>query len=104
MSVAHRLNGYDKGTELIAFRHTIPTNKLHVARVCAGVPGADPDIVGSYPLTPNAARRLAAAIGVQNLNIDRCDWFLEPAADWSTIDAKRQAAGVSDDGAREVEP
>jgi hypothetical protein len=94
MSVVHRLNGYDKRTEVIVFRHDVPNEKLRQAKEYARVPVSDPLAVGSYPVLPNAARKLAWEIGLISIDVDRYDWFLEPTADAASINRKRRTVSA----------
>ena len=79
MNVPHRLTGYDKRTELLTCAHDVPRTKEHFAREVAGVLPRDPDAVGSYPLGPEQARRIASVMGAR-VDIDHYDWFFEPRA------------------------
>ena len=80
MSVAHRLTGYDRRTERLEIAHGVPRAKEPFALEVAGVArDRDPGAVGVYPLLPEQARRIAAAIGAR-INTESYDWFLEPAA------------------------
>ena len=72
MSATHQPTGYDRRTDVLTFAHEIPRAKDHFAREVAGVPHRDPDGLGSYPLRPEQARRIATAIGAR-INTDRYD-------------------------------
>lgn len=79
MSVTHRLTGYDRNSDALAYAHEIPRTKTHLARDTAGVPQHDTGAVGAYPLRSDQARRIAFAIGAR-IDTERYDWFLEPMA------------------------
>ena len=86
MSVPHQLTGYDKRTEKLVYAYDIPRTKDHLVRDVAGVPQRDTDGLGSYHLSPEQARKIAAAIGAR-INTDRYDWFVEPAATEGSADS-----------------
>jgi hypothetical protein len=76
----HRLTGYDRTTELLSVEHDIPAEHLARAKRLAGVALDDPDAIGSYPLDRKQARRIAHLLGTK-IDLDSCDFFLEPFAE-----------------------
>ena len=81
MSVIHRMTGYDRCNERLAYAHPLPEAAFPAAKDIAHVPATDADAIGSYPLDEHQARNLARRIGA-DINVDSYDWFLEP----STVD------------------
>ena len=79
MSTIHRVTGYDKRTELLAFAFDVPADHMTELRRLANVDPADDEALGSYPLDSVAARALAHSLNLP-MAVERCDWFLEPIA------------------------
>lgn len=76
MNVVHRLVGYDRKTQSIAFEKDIPRDRLGTVKKIANVPPTDPDAVHDYELTTMQARDLAGYLGAA-IDADRLQFFLE---------------------------
>ncbi len=79
MNVVHKVTGYDKATERLAFEFDVPASDIPEMRDIAHVEPSDLGVVGCYPLDANAARFVASRFNLP-MAIDRCDWFFEPFA------------------------
>ena len=79
MSTVHRVTGYDKRTELLAFAFDVPAGHLTELRRLANVDPADDEAIGSYPLDAATARTVAHRLNLP-MAVERCDWFLEPVS------------------------
>jgi hypothetical protein len=77
MTATHRLTGYDRASERLAFTHSIPLPKTAMARELAGVGSEDIEAIGVYVLENAQAQRLAHELGTQ-VDTDRFEWCLEP--------------------------
>ena len=79
MSTVHRVTGYDKRTELIAYQFDVPADRMTEIRHLAKVDPRDAEAAGSYPLDTTAAHMIAHDLNLP-MAMDRCDWFLEPVS------------------------
>lgn len=80
MTVSHEIVGYDQTTERLIIRHDIPANRLDEIKVIAGVGEGDPDVIGSYPLTPEQVIKIGKAVnGSVPAIITGASYFLEPS-------------------------
>jgi|HubBroStandDraft_4_1064222.scaffolds.fasta_scaffold1772631_2 hypothetical protein len=77
--MVHRLIGYDRETEELAWQHDIPEAKLTVVKKIAKVDANDSDAIGSYELTASQAREIAGIIQ-QPINTRKYIFYLEPFA------------------------
>jgi hypothetical protein len=84
--MVHRLIGYDRETEEIAWQHDIPEAKLTVVKKIAKVDANDSDAIGSYELTASQAREIAGIIQ-QPINTKKYFFYLEPFAGALTKEA-----------------
>jgi hypothetical protein len=76
MTIVHRLVGYDRGTERVAFEQDIPPELFDTAKKIAGVPASDPNAAYGYELTAMQARDLAGTLGAA-ISPNEMDFFLE---------------------------
>jgi hypothetical protein len=77
--IVHRLIGYDRETEELAWQHDIPEAKLSVVKKIAKVDTDDAEAIGSYELTASQAREIAGIIQ-QPINTRKYIFYLEPFA------------------------
>jgi hypothetical protein len=77
--VVHRLVGYDRASERLAFELDIPPDKLDIIKEVAHVDPADIEVIGSYPLKDYEVRDIAA-IAAFDLPPGQLDFFLESFA------------------------
>ena len=94
MRLAHRLRGYDKRTDELAFECDIPPNLVtHLKRVVSAYPD-DPDLAGLYALNEEQAQRIALALE-RPLDLKRLTFVLDASADWEDIQALKRRLRVS---------
>jgi hypothetical protein len=82
MALTYKLVGYDRETELPAAEHIVPAALVGPAKIIAGI-AARPEIIGDWPLSADQAGNIAELIGT-TVDLDSCDWFLEP---YSSVEA-----------------
>jgi len=76
--IVHRLVGYDRTTDRIAFQRDIPLGKLEIVKRIAHVEETDPEALGAYELSREEARDVAGILDIAlpgNMH-----FFLEPFA------------------------
>ena len=76
--IPHVLLGFDRRTEFLEERHPIPDAVLPQIIALAGTPASDPEAIGEYLLSDDAARAAGAILGV-TLDLDRCTYDLSPS-------------------------
>jgi len=75
MSIVHRVTGYDKRTERLAYEFKVPEYYVPEMRTMAQVAPEDTEAAGAYPLDSDTAHFLAGQFNFA-MAVDRCDWFL----------------------------
>lgn len=78
MALVYKLVGFDRKSEILVLAHEIPSKKVLQAKTIAGIAG-NPALIADWPLSRDQAGAIAELIGAE-LDIDGCDWALEPYA------------------------
>lgn len=80
VTVSHEIVGYDQKTERLIIRCDIPVNRLDEIKVIAGVGEGDPEVIGSYPLTPEQVIKIGEVVnGNAPAILPGTSYFLEPS-------------------------
>ena len=77
MTVVHRLVGYDRNSDRVAFEKYIPPAELMAAMQISNVPFDDPDAIFDYALNPMQARDIAGLLHVIIAHPDNLHFVLE---------------------------
>lgn len=93
MKLAHRLRGYDRRTDELAFECDIPPSLVtYLKRVVHAHPD-DPNLAGVYDLNEDQVRRIAMALE-RPIDRTKLAFVLDASADWADIQALKNRMRV----------
>ena len=87
--VVYELVGFDRNTERMAERHSVPPSLVRAVKEIAGIADKSDDELGDQELTDGQVKEIARLIEVTP-DLQRCDFFLAPSA---ADQARGQAKG-----------